>query len=587
MAARNRVIIHSVINIIFAVLFGAILFRLCLGMRVPDAAVYLKTVGFILQPVFLLRNLSDDLIFIILYLTLWIYALLRQSVAENRPVGLIFYLRTIPWAAAAAVPFFIFGIQYFSLLRFNSAINSQVLRIIPFLSLFILFFLLARFHFRQRFTSALIWTINSVTAAIFLITLADLLPMIKTQPFFDVLHYRISLINDFMYRFPVSAFLLFIGVGFFLCFIIKRYFILSGKNAGSLKNLFFSASLFLLLFSFLFILMNDYQRYEKFDYSAGINTIYLTKYQNRQSIWFDNRAIRFRSGDFKMSYPFGDFELPDTLRAHAGQIAEMGLIEGLSYYKLRRILKIARYGPRDSTLFNLLGDLIDEEKYVIPSFLKKTLAGIKTRYTENADIDLNGWIEFNDRPFEDIDVCFSRHIEAERVYSEPVWKGKTDNNGKFSFNCYNGVKQKNSYFLVSFMFPDTFIGYAIEYLKVCNPFHHFSDAGSYILDTARIEVKKRKGSRNFITANIYPDAPLDSFELWFPAIEQTTGAGITAHIIQGGKIVVDRISLVGSAGQVDTEELKHRILKKTKKWRFFGTPDRCPIEIYLNADKGW
>lgn len=486
----NNKVISRLLIIVFGIILGFILLRLSLGIICPS--VFAKLAWIILYPVILLRYINNSIVFIGLYIIIWLYVILNRLFVHNHsPLKTCIW--TILWMCIIIIPFLPFGIQYFSLLRYNSGIHSYLIRAAPFLGLFIVFIFSNYFYFGQKIVPAVIWAINLATMVISLITFADLLPVLNSQPFFRVLEYRMIIINDLITNVPLIAQLLFIVCGLLFISVIDRYFISSIKPDKHVGHFLVSLGATVIMVLFLLILQVDSHKYRYFDYSNGIHTIYLSKYENSQMIWFREGQVELLSGDFKVLYPFGKFNLRDTLRQHAKQLSKMAIIEGMDYYRLERILRVLQNGSRDTLTYNALYNVMDGRTYILPANLRNLMSGVKARYREGTkELNVTGWITLNNEPLGNIDFYVNKRKDSG---SERIWKDKVDSNGKFEFNCFKGLDVL--YFYIYFIVPDTIIGSTIEYIRFTNLPNNFYESGNYILDTIKIEIKKSETNEDF------------------------------------------------------------------------------------------
>ena len=210
-------------------------------------------------------------------------------------------------------------------------------------------------------------------------------------------------------------------------------------------------------------------------------------------IWFRDGQVELLSGDFKVLYPFGKFNLRDTLRQHAKQLRKMAIIEGVDYYRLERILRVLQNGSRDTLTYNALYNVMDGRTYILPDNLRNLISGVKTRYREGTkELNVIGWITLNNEPLGNVDFYVNKRKSSG---SERIWKDKVDSNGKFEFNCFKGPDVLSFY--IYFIVPDTIIGSKIEYIRFTNLPNNFYESGNYILDTIKIEIKKSETNVDF------------------------------------------------------------------------------------------
>jgi hypothetical protein len=288
-----------------------------------------------------------------------------------------------------------------------------------------------------------------------------------------------------------------------------------------------------------------------------------------------------------MFYPYGDFDLTDTLRRHAKDLGYMKIIEGVNKYRLQRIFEILANGPRDSVVYKSLRNIIQGNGYEMPRRLREITSDIRKRFSDNkSEITVTGWIMHNGKPLSNVDFCVNKWIRSISESFERVWKAKTDMTGKFEFNCYKGESPYILYFHMYFLPSDTIMGRGIQYLKITNLPPFFSEPENYILDTVKIETKRTQGNQSLWTVNIYPRSPLDSFEIWLPAISESLGVRITAEILESGKIKIEKIDIGWWEKILKSKKTKNEIMKKVNVWRFFTTEEDKRIELYINSDAG-
>lgn len=580
MKSRRSVLI----TLIFGPIIGCLVLSLSLGGLFPKEVIYTKFIWVIYYPISLLRQNSSVILFICLYLVIWLYVFIK-SVYIQRDSFAKTLAETLICMVIVAIPFVPFGIQYFSLLRYSSAIPSVYLRLLPFIGLFVVLLCSNFFYFEQRFSSAMIWAINVSMVAIFLITMADLLPLLSSQPFFSTLNYRLSSVNDIVTRFPLFGLFLFVIFGILCCSTIDAYFLARASRRSFFRRIIIPFSVTVMVMLFLTILQIDYNRYRQFDYSAGINTIYLTTHRNKQVLWFDAKKIKVVSGDFRTMYPFGDFSARDTIRAHAKQFSKMAIIEGLNYYKLTRILNVLAHGERDTVVYRALHRLVEGKKYRYPAEYAGLLRYIQERFaSDTAEISVTGTITVNGTPLPHVDFFVNRWIAATLEYSDRIWMDKTDANGRFHFTCCRGDGRLVRYFHIYFMLPDTIIGDNIEYLKIARLPDNLSTSGTYVLDTIAVTVQQADSPQGVKLLALYPETPLDSFALRLPQVADTVALSLHGMVLQSARYSIDDISVVTLSGMTD-DALARRARERARTWRFYSQAESTPLDILINTDK--
>jgi hypothetical protein len=573
-----------VLAVIFGVIIGCLTLSLSLGKIFAHEVVYTYAAWILFYPVTLLRHVDSRILFIVLYVTVWLYVFIK-SVAIQRAAFARTLAETIICMAVIAIPFVPFGIQYFSLLRYDFAIQSVHMRLLPFIGLFVVLLCSNFFYFEQRFSTALIWTINIAMVTIFLITLADLLPLLSSQPFFSVLNYRISIINQIITHMPGFGMLIFIVFGVLCTATLDAYFLTRAKRKNFFRRIIIPFSVTVMVMLFLTILRTDYMRYRQFDYSHGINTIYLTTFRNKQLLWFDARRVSLISGDVRTLYPFGNFAVHDTLLAHAEQFKTMALIEGLSYYRLTRILSILANGPRDTIMYNTLKDIINTHKYRYSPFVAELLDHARERYSgANDEINVSGSISVNGTPLSRVDFFVNRYIVTTLEYSDRVWMAKTDAMGRFHFSCYRGDSPVVQYFHVYFMLSDTLIGKNVEYVKINNIPGNFSDAGTYVLKPITITVRHTDTTQQVRRLALYPEAPLDSCALRVPLVRDTVTVSITGQVVRNNRYAINTITSYTTSG-ADAKKITNAVREMARTWRFYSQADSMALDLFINTDR--
>jgi hypothetical protein len=572
------------LTVIFGIIIGCLTLSLSLGKIFAHEVVYTYAVWIVFYPVTLLRSLDSRILFIGLYLVVWLYVFIK-GVAIQRDAFTRTLVETVICMAVIAIPFVPFGIQYFSLLRYNFAIQSVYMRLLPFVGLFVVLLCSNFFYFEQRFSTAVIWTINVAMVIIFLITLADLLPLLSSQPFLSTLNYRISIINRIITHTPALGILLFVIFGILCTATLDAYFLTRAKRRSFFRRIVVPFSVTVMVMLFLVILQTDYMRYRQFDYSQGINTIYLTTFRNKQVLWFDARRVRLVSGDVRTLYPFGNFDIRDTLLSHAEQFKAMAIIEGLSYYRLTRMLSVLANGPRDTVMYNTLRKMIDGSTYKQSSLVADLGDHVRERYeSDSAEISVTGSIRVNGTPLSRVDFFVNRYIVSTAEYSDRVWMAKTDARGRFHFTCYRGDSPLVQYFHVYFMLPDTLIGANVEYLKVSNIPGNFSTAGTYILDPIAITIRHADTTQNVRKLTLYPAEPLDSFAVYLPFVTDTIAFTVSGEVRRDGRYVPSDISVMTASG-VGSDRAINNVRDKTRRWRLYGQADSIALECYINTDR--
>gem|GEM_PF-1910255 len=565
---------------VYSIVIGVFLFRLALGPQ--TITIYASLIWALLYPVILLRYFSTTIVFTMLYLVIWSYITLK-NIFVYKYSALSTCLWTAVWIVLVAAPFIPFGIHYFSLLRYSFQIYSNLVRIIPFASFLIVLVMVNYFYFRQRLSTSILWAMGLSMATIFIITLSDLLPVLTSQPFFYILQYRVSFINAVVIKIPIIAQLLFICGACLVFVVLDKNFIAETRKKGVAFRLILPSGVTIVMLLFMAFLQNDYNRYRDFDYSEGLATIFLTHYDNQEIIWFDGRQVRLWPGNFKLLYPFGKYDLADTLEQHAKELGGMTIIEGMHLYKLERILKLLAYGPRDTVIYNALSHIIEQRVYRVPTYLEPLLTMIKARFAgENKEIMVRGWVTLNNAPWANIVFCVNRWFERGNLHFERVWKGTTDTNGRFEFSCFGGDEQTTLYFQIYFMVPIVSKGNGLDHISISNIPHEFKTPGTFILDTIKIELAWSDLAQDLREIIIDPSVPLDSFELVLPDLGYDKRIVIDGVVSKSGMVLTRNIEVQYLADGAKDYKFEQDLKAKVRTWRFFGSGGEQTIKIHIN-----
>jgi hypothetical protein len=557
--AQGRIAIRC-INVIFGILFGLLMFRLALGPHYDYPALYTHIVWVLLYPISILRDYSNLSIYVLFYTIFWLYVFMVKIVVLEAPFRKTL-LRTLIWMLVMALPFLPFGIEYFSLAIYMTTISSYLLRLLPFIALLAALFLANRFYFNQSYLFAGAWTLVNFLLVIVVITLSDLLPVIKSQIFFHALGYRLSLANSFVSGSPLFALLIIICLAVFYVFIFENQFLRLPFRKTTLISIVTPIGILIALSFVLMIMRDDFRRYRYFDYQGGIATVYFAKYDDRQILSFDDSKFTLSSSRYSVFYPFGKFDIQDTLRKHADDILRMKVIEGLDYYRLERITTIIAHGARDETIYRQLQRVIDGKRYRLPQGFKPWAEYINRRYrTPSRDIVVTGWIMINERPLESTEFFVNKIAIGNRRAVEPIWQGRTDAHGQFQFTCYRDVEVDQSHFGVIFLLPESLIGRNVDYLKVVHPLSGFSEPGTYVLDTVRIRTEISDREMSFKELSIRTSSPPDSFLLLLPSFDRGTLVRFAGTVSVSG--MVDDVTVDPEPQLSDTvmiEEMVERL----------------------------
>lgn len=483
--------------------------------------------------------MSDQFVLAVFYLLLWLYILVVQVVVYQRPVGRT-VLGTLVWMTVLALPFLPFGIRYVSLARYTSGISSYTLRILPFAGLLVSFFLVNRLHFKQNHLVAGAWACVNFLLLVVVVTMADLLPMIKSGLLFHALGYRISIANTFISRMPVLALFAAMALAGFYMSVFERHFLRVPRETNRLGAVSVPAFMVLALMLVIVIMRDDYQRYRYFHYQGGITTVFFAPYDDRQMITFDENRFAIVNGRQSVFYPFGRFSTQDTLRHHAENVLRMKLIEGLDYYRLARIVTVLAHGPRDTIVYKRLRPVITGSSYRIPEQLRIWARFLDQRYaSDSSDISVTGWVRVNGSPLAGTEFIVNkvnRTSGSDRKDAVPVWQDRTDTEGRFDFTCYKDAGSDTGYFQVNFSVPDSVFGSNLRTIKVVSPLSVFRQPGRHLLDTLDI-VFTRQGTASYRKSlAVATSSRPDSFLVVLPEVAAIVPLRITGAVNNTGEM---------------------------------------------------
>ena len=569
----------NLLNIIFGIVFGVLIFRLALGPSYNDPALYTHFVWIVLYPVSILRGLGNDYINILFYTLFWLYVLTVRIVILEAPFGKTL-VKTLVWMPLMAIPFLPFGIEYFSLARYITSISSYLLRLLPFIGLLGLLFLANRFYFDQKYLFAGVWALVNFLLVIIVITVADLLPIIKSQFFFHALGYRFALANDFISQTPLLALLSLICLSIFYVSIFERQFLRLPFRKPTLISIITPVGILVALSFMMMIMRDDFRRYRYFDYQGGISTVYFATYDDRQTLAFDDARFTLSSGRYSVFYPFGRFNIRDTLDRHVEDIMRMKIIEGLDYYRLERIMKILAHGPRDTVIYNKLQRLAGGGRYLLPEVFKSWVRYVEHRYNMPAnDITVTGWITLNSRPLENTQFFVNKISHTNLRSVEPIWQGITDQRGKFQFTCYRNVEMDDVYFGIIFLASEKLISKNVGYVKVVHPIPAFSEPNDYVLDTLRIQTTAAGEQRTIKSLSIRASSQADSFSLVLPYLGPGASVNLTASVSSTG--IIEGIIIDHQPPLTDTV-LVETMIERLRDSRFFLQDSVSTVEIQIH-----
>ena len=567
------------VNLIFGVAFGWLICRLILGPYYEYPALYAHTTWIFLYPVHLLRQNSDLTIFVLFYTLFWLYVFVVKITVLNAP-----FFKTLSgmiiWMFVVALPFLPFGVEYFSLAVYTTSISGYLLRLLPFVALLASLFLANRFYFNQSYLFAGTWALVNFLLVIVIVTLSNLLPALKSLIFFNALDYRLALVNDVFSVFPLLSLLIIMCLSVFYIFIFESQFLRLPDKRTTLKSIATPIGVLVALSLVLMIMRDDFTRYRVFDYRGGISTVYFARYDDRQTLSFDDCGFTLSSEHYSVFYPFGRFSIRDTLRRHAEQILRMKIIEGLDYYRLERIAEIVAHGPRDEKIYKQLEGIIDGKRYRLPERFVPWAQYISHRYkTPSQDIEVTGWVMVNDGPLSNTEFMVNRIASDNRRRVEPVWKDRTDSLGQFRFSCYRNYDLDDIYFQMVFLLPVKLVGREIDYLEVAHSLPAFRNPGSYVLDTLRIRSRSSDRGVMFKELTVCTSVPADSLLLFLPYLPVHAPAHFFASVSVSGSVdsVVPYYQLLP-----DDSVALEEIIERVKSSKFYLKKLPGSVEVRLN-----
>ena len=581
-AVRHNVRVARALGGVLAVASGIALVRLALGGAFPGPAVYARFAWYLFYPVTALRSLNDQTVLILLYGLVWLYIMLIQTVVHRRPFGPALG-QTVLWMVLVALPFVPFGVKYVSLARFTPGVASYLLRFAPFIGLLVVLFLANRIFFQLTPLAAGAWACVNFLLAVVVVTLSDLLPMIKSGLLFQALDYRISLISTLISRTPVLAMLAAMVLAGFYVSVLERHLLRVPRDVGRLSAVSVPAFMALAVALVIVIMRDDYRRYRYFNYRGGIATVFFAPYDDRQLITFDDNRFAITNGRQNVFYPFGRFDAGDTLRHHAARIRRMKIIEGLDYYRLGRIMFVLAYGPRDTVVYQTLRPVISGRGYRIPDQVRVWAEMIDRRYgSDAAEITVFGWMHVNGSPPVGTEFIVNRiewDPETGRKHASPVWQDVIAADGGFDFSCAGGADTDTGYFRLDFSVPDSVFGSNLRTIKVRSPLPVFRRPGQYRLDTFDI-VFAREGAPSFRkTLAVATSARTDSFLISLPELVAVMPLRISGAVSATGQMV--DVALECLTWKLDGQS-RSRFMEQLDPSRFYlREPDgNVSISIY-------
>jgi hypothetical protein len=406
------------------------------------------------------------------------------------------------------------------------------------------------------------------------------LPTIKSQFFFHALGYRFALANDFISRAPLLALLSLIFLSIFYISIFERQFLRLPFRKPTLMSIITPVGILVALSFIMMIMRDDFRRYRYFDYQGGIATVYFAAYDDRQTLAFNDARFTMSSGRHSVFYPFGRFDIRDTLDCHVEDIMRMKIIEGLDYYRLERIMKILAHGPRDEAIYNKLQRLVGRGRYLLPEVFKSWVMYVERRYNMPAnDIAVTGWITLNGQPLENTQFFVNRISLTNQRSVEPIWQGITDQRGKFGFTCYRDVELDDIYFGITFLASEKLISKNVAHVKVVHPIPVFSEPDDYVLDTLRIQITASGEQRTVNGLSVRTSSRADSFSIMLPNLGPWASVKMTASVSSTGNI--EGIIIDHQPPLTDTV-LVEAMIERLRDSRFFLRDSVSTVEIQIN-----
>ncbi len=567
----------AVLRVIFGTAWSVLLFRLMLGPRFHHPLVCARLVWYLLYPVHYLRNFSNHTIYILFFVTVWIYVWMYMASICEEPAKRT-GAKVLVAMAVLALPFIPFGIEYVSLARYATGINSYALRFVPFAGMLLSMLLANRLFFKQDYLLAGAWAFAHFLLVIVIVTLADLLVTLKSSMLLATLGYRAAVLNTFLSRMPIAAFFAALGLAFLYIAVFNRHFLCPARRVRSRLAALTPMLLAVALMFVLMIIRDDFRRYRYFSYRGGIATVYFAAHDDRQMLSFDENQFTLAGGRQSVFYPFGMFSVRDTLRVHADAILRMRFIEGLDYYRLVRIVTALAHGPRDTVIYRRLQPVIAGRGFLVPEQLTSWAEYLATRYGSDNDITVRGWVRMNGIPLTDADYVINRVTFAERKMIEPVWRDRMDPGGGFTFTCYKDDDDDNGYFQVNFSLPDTVIGNTVQTIGVRNVLPVFLSSGDYVLDTVDVAFTRRPRPSFPKGVTVRSSSGIDSFFLAIPHVGKASSARIIGAVTDSGRL--ERLTYEISppdAGNGDREGFVEEIEGST----FFLERSRGQVEISI------
>jgi uncharacterized membrane protein YgdD (TMEM256/DUF423 family) len=404
--------------------------------------------------------------------------------------------------------------------------------------------------------------------------------LIKSQFFFHALGYRFSLANNFISNMPILALLTVMGLCFFYISIFERQFLLLPFKKPTFFSIITPLGILIALSFALIIVRDDFRRYRYFDYQEGIATVYFAKYDDRQILSFSDARFTLSGGRYSVFYPFGKFNIQDTLHHHAQDILRMKIIEGLDYYRLERIMKILAYGPRDEDIYKMLQHVTLGERYLLPEVFRFWVRYVERRYEAPAnDITVGGWLVLNGLPVENNEFFVNKISANNRRTVEPIWQGITGPGGRFQFTCYKDSELDDASFGVTFLVSNRLIGKNLGFLKVVNPVPIFGEPADYTLDTLYIETGPADDVSVVNYLSVKTSSAADSFSFILPRLDPGSSVMITGSVLFSGAL--EEIAIDHRPVFVDSL-LLDGMMQRVNRSRFYLEDSSGTVEIQIN-----
>ncbi len=562
-------------EVVIAVLLSFILIRLLKGPWISSYYVYHRFTWFLLMPVFWLRSFNNTYVLFAGYCLVWIYVISCKSyILRDR---LTFFFGGF-WGIIGWLPFVPAGWSVFSLAHYSLSSVSLFAFVVLYLLLFVVYLLIFHYYFGRGIMISGWWAFLVALLIIILNTVAVLAPQIASQPFLSSLNYTTHRFTSFLNARPIALFLCFAAL-FWVCLGYLRSNLIAGRRSGRHFPVWITPLAITIVLAILIGILNqDMLRYRKYDYRQGINTIYMSKLENHVMTWCNNRHFGFILNSVKLIYPFTFEHLPDSLARHALRLSRLTIIEGMDFFRYERLLHVLAYGPRDSLLYRRVRPLL-KNRYFSPKPIRAYREDVLARYCGNADdISVEGSVEINGKPL--VDVRYQVALFDGSV-SVPVWMARTDQNGRFSFDCHNPERSEN-YVNIHFLLPDSLIHGRIAAIELAELPPLIDHAGHYQLDTFRINIVKDNQEKRVLEVHVYARSALTGFYLALPEDYAMPTRINALTTVRGFLRNVEYYTPI----QDSVDIVDRRMRRSAENWRFYSAGSvENQVEVYLNYNR--